>query len=127
FSHLSKWKIFLALNVWVYVLLIPIVHFIFPLVSPLQLLSPILSMLFILFYPLAILLHVSGFGGILDETLHGMLYMQAPAYRLEIALPFLVSYVLASLVAIRYRWLCWVCFGFVVTALFFISNLPSLD
>jgi len=50
----------------IFLLMLPIVHMIFGITTPLQLLSPLLSLLFIPFYPLSLLLHLLGYGGILD-------------------------------------------------------------
>jgi len=49
-------------------LMIPVVHLVFDVWSPWQLLSPIISMFFVLFYPVAIVLHLVGIGGLLDSV-----------------------------------------------------------
>ena len=49
--------------------MLPIVHGIFGMTTPYQLLSPLLSLLFIPFYPLVILLHLLGMGSLLDAGL----------------------------------------------------------
>jgi competence protein ComEC len=55
--------------VGIFILMMPIIHMVFPMTSLYQLLSPLLSLLFILFYPLAILLHLFGVGGLFDALL----------------------------------------------------------
>ncbi|HFQ62066.1 MAG TPA: ComEC/Rec2 family competence protein [Epsilonproteobacteria bacterium] len=53
----------------IFLLMLPVVHGIFGLTTPYQLLSPLLSILFVPFYPLVILLHVLGIGDIFDNAL----------------------------------------------------------
>ena len=66
----SKWLISLLLiPVGIFLLMLPIVHMIFPVTSVYQLLSPLLSIVFIPFYPFVMLLHLLGMGGVLDSTL----------------------------------------------------------
>lgn len=106
FSHWDKWKIFIMLNVWVYLLMIPIVHFIFPSISFLQASSPLLSMLFVVFYPLSMFLHVIGLGGLLDGLVLELLHVKVQSYTAQIPLAFVIGYVGLSLLAIRFRFLC---------------------
>ncbi len=63
---LSGWKGVILLNFWLYLVMLPLVHFVFEDFSYLQLLSPFISMAFVLFYPVAALLHLFGLGGMLD-------------------------------------------------------------
>ena len=66
----SKWLITLLLiPVGIFLLMLPIVHMIFPVTSVYQLLSPLLSIVFIPFYPFVMLLHLLGIGGVLDSAL----------------------------------------------------------
>ena len=63
----NKWLITLfVIPIGIFILMLPIVHSVFVVTSPYQLLSPILSILFILFYPLAMAVHVLGIGGLFD-------------------------------------------------------------
>jgi len=103
FSNLNKISIFLLLNFWVFILMLPIVHFTFPLFSLYQLFSPLISMIFILFYPLSLLLHVSGFGGVLDAYLIWFLSLHVEVYTLSTPPLFFASYIFFSLLAIRFR------------------------
>ncbi|WP_292661617.1 ComEC/Rec2 family competence protein [Nitratifractor sp.] len=117
----SRWLFAgLVLPVGIFLLMLPIVHSLFPLVSPWQWLSPLLSLLFTLFYPLAILLHLAGAGGILDGAL-GWLWSlpSAPEAR---TLPHwtLAAYLPLSLLAIRYRW------AFVAVGLFALVSAARL-
>ncbi len=53
----------------IFVLMLPVVHTVFGVTTPYQLLSPLLSILFIPFYPLVIVLHLLGVGNLLDGSL----------------------------------------------------------
>ncbi len=84
----------------IFVLMLPVVHGVFPVTSPYQLLSPLLSLLFIPFYPLMMLLHLVGFGNMLDSVL---LYLfTLPSSSIEVLLsPWVLgAYIVLSLAAI---------------------------
>ncbi len=69
FESLANWQHFILLHIWVFIAMLPIVHYFFGSFSPYQLLSPLLSMVFILFYPLSLLLHAVAMGELLDPVL----------------------------------------------------------
>jgi len=119
FSKMPKYLIFVILNFWVYVMMMPIVHFIFKVFTPLQLFSPLLSMLFVVFYPLELALHVVGFGGIFDGYLLDLLNLQTTAYEITTPLWFLVVYISVSILGIFNKWLALLTF-FGAAAIFFI-------
>jgi competence protein ComEC len=69
-SEVNGWIIsLLFIPLGIFILMLPIVHGIFGMTTPYQLLSPLLSLLFIPFYPLVILLHLLGMGSLLDAGL----------------------------------------------------------
>ena len=103
FSHWKKWEIAVGLNVWVYLLMIPIVHYFFGTFSWHQLYSPLLSLLFALFYPLELLLHLLGQGSLLDKPVLALLHQPAHIYNFITPLWYLLIYLAASVAAIRYR------------------------
>ncbi len=103
FSHLKNWQIFLLLNFWVYVAMIPIVHFIFPDFSLYQLFSPFLTMIFSLFYPFEMLLHVLGLGDLLDGMVLKLFSFKAEIYKLSAPLWFLGVYLVTSILAIFHK------------------------
>ena len=103
FKEWNKWWIFIMINVWVYLAMIPIVHTIFPAFSFYQLFSPLLSMLFGIFYPLEMLLHLVGMGDLLDGSLEKLFRVQGEVYVLKTPIWFLALYVFASLLAIFHR------------------------
>ena len=59
----------LVIPIGIFLFMLPVVHMIFDVTTGYQLLSPLLSLLFIPFYPLVMLLHLSGFGDLLDTVL----------------------------------------------------------
>ncbi len=99
FSHLKNWQIFIFLNVWVYIAMLPIVHFIFVQFSFYQLLSPLFSVLFGLFYPIEMFLHLIGYGGMLDIYIDSLLHTKAPIYEISTPLWFLIIYLSISIFA----------------------------
>ena len=98
----SKWIISLLLiPMGIFLLMLPIVHMIFPMTSDYQLLSPLLSILFILFYPLVMLLHLFGLGNVLDTALLWLFSLpkESSGHLLPVWMGML--YILLSLYAIR--------------------------
>lgn len=63
----------ILINIWVFVAMIPIVHYIFPNFYFQQLLSPIWTILFSIFYPISAILHIIGFGDVFDAMLENFL------------------------------------------------------
>jgi len=105
FSHLHKISIFILLHFWVFILMLPIVHFVFDTFSFYQLFSPFLSMFFLLFYPLSLVLHVSGLGGVLDTVLVWFLSLHVETLSVVTPLWFLCGYIILSFIAIRLQFL----------------------
>ncbi len=106
FKEWNKWWIFIMINVWVYLAMIPIVHTIFPAFSFYQFFSPLLSMLFGIFYPLEMLLHLMGMGDLFDGALEKLFQLQGEIYTLKTPLWYLALYIFASFLAIfHYRFL----------------------
>lgn len=69
FSTLKVWQTLLLLNLWLFVVMSPIVYYWFGVINIQQWISIPLSILFVIFYPLATFLHTINQGGILDEYL----------------------------------------------------------
>ncbi len=106
FQTYNKWLIMIVINIWVYLAMVPIVHFIFVDFSFWQFLSPLLSLLFGIFYPLEILLHLLGMGGVLDGVLEKLFAVQGEIFTLKTPLWFLALYIFSSFLAIfHYRFL----------------------
>ncbi|ADV47267.1 ComEC/Rec2 family competence protein [Nitratifractor salsuginis] len=108
FGHLPEWIVGgVILPIGVFWLMLPVGHSLFPSVNPWQFLSPLLSLLFVPFYPLAILLHLLGAGGILDEVLSRLFTLPLDSETVEKILPSWVlwGYGVTALLSIRYRWI----------------------
>ena len=103
FSNLNKIWQFLLLHFWIFILMLPVVHFIFNEFTLLQLLSPFLTMIFILFYPLVLFLHLVGEGALLDLFLNNLFVLRAEVYIIHTPLWFLVLYLASSFLAVKYR------------------------
>jgi competence protein ComEC len=103
FAQINKYLLTLLINFIIFLLMLPLIHMVFPMVSLLQLLSPLLSLLFIVFYPLSILLHLFGIGEVLDEFLLYLLsleheksiYLLPPLYG--------IGYIVLSLIAVYHK------------------------
>jgi competence protein ComEC len=104
FSDLNKWLILLLINIWVFVLMAPVVHFIFPNFTIYQLFSPILSLAFAIFYPVELVLHLVGYGGVFDGLLLKLFEIDPNFIEIKTPLWFLISYVVLSLLAILNKW-----------------------
>lgn len=119
FGNLNKIWIFILLNFVVFAMMMPIVHYIFYVFTPLQLYSPIFSMLFVVFYPLELFLHIINHGGVFDVWLEKLLNLQTSFYEVITPLWFLMVYLCLSLVSIFSRRLAVLVFFFSF-AIFFI-------
>ena len=120
FSHLNKWLMFILLDIFVFISMIPIVHATFPVFTLLQLTSPLSSIVFIVFYPLGVFLHVINLGGILDSFLLVFLHVKTQSYALVVEPWILIPYIGISLLAIRFRWCMFLSFFFALCSFFFI-------
>ncbi len=103
-----------CIPVGIFLLMQPLVHGIFGVTTAWQLVSPLLSLGFIVFYPLSMVLHLVGYGGILDGMLTALFSL--PQSSSEQVLPWwsVLGYVLFSLAAIWYRWAMGVVLGIAI-------------
>jgi competence protein ComEC len=100
----NKWLVtLLVIPVGIFVLMLPVVHTVFGMTSPYQLLSPLLSILFIPFYPVSMLLHLLGMGDMFDTAL--LTLFSLPKTGLEHLLPLwvLALYMILSFAAIYFK------------------------
>ncbi len=80
FKELNKVGQFLLFNVWIYLVMNPISHYYFGTTSILQLFSPFLTMGFTIFYPLEFILHLFGYGFVLDSLIENALSLERNSY-----------------------------------------------
>ncbi len=109
---LKAWVISLILiPLGIFLLMLPIVHTVFPLTSVYQLLSPLLSLLFIPFYPFVMVLHLLGFGSLFDTGLLALFAL--PKSSTESLLPIwaILGYIGISIGAIWSKKLFWSVWG----------------
>ena len=99
FDQSIGWKNALLVGLYVFVAMLPIVHFWFPLTSFTQWLSPVLSLLFVPFYPAALVLHLIGLGQWAAWVVMGLFEWRLPVWEVSTPLWFLALYLLASLLA----------------------------
>jgi len=103
-GSLSKWQLTLfAIPLGIFVLMLPVVHTVFPASSLFQLFSPLLSLLFIPFYPLVMLLHLIGAGDMLDEVLLKLFALPQESWEHQLPLWAAAFYLVLSLMAIGNR------------------------
>jgi len=88
----------ILINLWVFLAMLPIVHYIFGEFNTLQLLSPIWTILFAIFYPLAIIVHFTPYPDILDGVILSLFELdKGEVIYIKTPLSFLVVYLLVSI------------------------------
>ena len=97
--------IFIPLGI--FLLMLPIVHTVFPVTSGYQLLSPLLSLLFIPFYPFVIGLHLLGWGSLLDTGLSALFALPKSSTESLLPLWAILGYIGISIGAIWSKKLFW--------------------
>jgi len=100
----NKWMVtLLFIPFGIFILMLPVVHTIFGVTTPYQLLSPLLSLLFIPFYPLVILLHFLGVGDLFDTGLAWLFSLPQGSEERLLPLWAMIGYIVVSIGAIWYR------------------------
>lgn len=100
FKHLNKLLATIFFNFWIFLVMMPIIHFYFGIFSFYQFLSPILSLIFIPFYPLTIVLHIIGYGDIFDDYIYLLLNVKDDYATIMTPTWFLIIYVCLSILSI---------------------------
>ncbi len=100
-----------VIPVGIFLLMLPVVHMVFPATTPMQLFSPLLSLLFIPFYPAAILLHMIGAGELFDTALLWLFEIDTTVTEHQLAWWSGLFYLLLSFAAMRYRYAFYLLFG----------------
>ena len=116
FSELNKFLLTLIISFGITILMLPIVHMVFPLTTTLQFYAPLFSLGFSLFYPVSIFLHFIGMGGLFDGWLLELFSLESQVSYREIDIIFGVGYILLSFGAVYFKRLFYllflVAFGF---------------
>jgi len=115
----NRWLVmFLVIPFGIFVLMLPLVHTVFPVSAKCQLLSPFLSLLFTPFYPLSIGLHFVGHGDLFDGWLIRLFSISCQTKEVFVPLWAAAGYGVLSLGAVRSRLLfmllCMVAMGFAI-------------
>jgi len=97
FSHVHKIIMTLIISFGLFFLMLPVVHMVFPLTSPLQLLSPFLSLAFSFFYPLNMGLHLLQIGEMFDGWLLFLFMLESSESQMVVPFFLGVGYLLLSL------------------------------
>jgi competence protein ComEC len=106
YEHWKPWQIFIALNVWLYLTMLPISLAIFATFSWIHASSIGLNILFNLYYPLVLVLHTIGIGEILDPYLLTM-FENAVIEKVQITMIVGWGSVVLALAASRWKWAFW--------------------
>ena len=122
FSELSKYVSFIAVPIWVYLMMTPIALVLFGNYSLYHPLSIVWSILFTLFYPLVLFLHLIGYGYGIDGVLHFFLVTELEGERFTLSAFWLIPYGLLALGALSTKSVLYllllVAFGVSVTAVY---------
>ena len=92
FHKLNKALFAILLNFWLFFALLAIAHFYFYHFSLYAFFAPIATLLFYVFYPLMLLLHIVGYGGVLDSYIH-ILLLQRPSVYTQAHTPDMLFYI----------------------------------
>ncbi|EAJ3409075.1 ComEC/Rec2 family competence protein, partial [Campylobacter coli] len=99
----------ILVNIWTFFCMITPVLYFFPLISYQQFLAIILSGIFIVFYPLVLCLHFIAHGNLLDPVLIDFFNLKFYALNIKIPTWALISYLILSFIAMRYKILALFC------------------
>lgn len=100
-----KWWDSIFVNIWVFLAMVIPVHGWFAYTSWQQFGAILLSIVFVLFYPLAFLLHVIGYGGVLDSQIIKLLNISSGGADISTPLWLVGVYLILSLGSILNRYL----------------------
>ncbi len=107
FKHLSRLKQFVLLPIWVYLMMLPFSIVIFGGFSIYHPLSIIWTTLFSIFYPLSILLHLIGFGDLLDRILNNFISLSYSNSEITLNFKYLYIQIALSFLALWRKWFLW--------------------
>jgi competence protein ComEC len=114
FEKINKYLLILLINIWVFVALMPIVHFVFFDFSLLNFLSPIFTILFSVFYPAVVILHILFLGDLLDKFIIFILEIPSEIFELKYYLDEVILYIFISFLAILNKDLFYILIIFII-------------
>jgi competence protein ComEC len=99
YKGLNKYLMTIIISFGIFTLMLPIVHTVFSITTPIQLFSPFLSLAFSLFYPMSMGLHLLGIGDSFDFILQKLFSVESR--QLEIILSYWLggAYLMLSIVS----------------------------
>lgn len=103
YEHWKPWQIFLALNVWCYLVMLPISLAIFGTFSVWHIGSIPLSLLFNLYYPSVLALHLTPWADIYDPVLLKM-FASAKVGTVQIPMAIGIMSIVLAFAAMRWKW-----------------------
>jgi competence protein ComEC len=103
YEHWKSWQIFLALNVWCYLVMLPISLAIFGTFSIWHIGSIPLSLLFNLYYPSVLALHLTPWAAVYDPLLL-KIFASAKVSTVTIPMAAGIGSVFLAIAAMRWRW-----------------------
>lgn len=118
FMHYYKDKSFWTQVIWVgiyvFIAMLPIVHFYFPMSAYTQLLAPIITAVFAPFFAVSLLLHFVGLGGIFDSFIQWGLDVDTKIWFVTTPPWLFFSYIALSILAIFHRYFHYLLLAFFV-------------
>lgn len=106
YEHWKPWQIFLVLNVWVYLAMLPLGLAIFGTFGWWYASSIGVNLLFNIYYPLVLILHAAGFGYLLDPYLLSM-FEKAEVVKVAVPMWCAIASIIAAFAAMRWKWGFW--------------------
>lgn len=108
------------LNIYVFLCMNVPVYYFFPIITVQQISVIPLGYVFIIFYPLSVILHLLGFGEILDEAMLNFLNFALPNYQTDIPFLIFLTTNICAILGIHYRFFAVLCAIFGILPIFFI-------
>ena len=107
FKHLNKTWQFILVPFWVYIMMLPLSLYIFENFSTYHPLSIVWTTLFTFFYPLSIVLHLVGFGHLLDGSLSWLLTLASDEQNLSISWHVGILFIFLSILGMYKKSFIW--------------------